>query len=108
MIATYTGVRKKTRNIIRNIKILNYLVANLLRQGKASLKIILVIFLCKNKLSRKIILKAEAEFQHESNLSEDHACSNVFLVVKLDLLHFHYIFLSVPVKQFLLNRPSVS
>ena len=33
-------------------------------QGKASLKIILLLFLCKNKLLEKYFLKAEAEFQH--------------------------------------------
>ena len=33
-------------------------------QGKASLKIILLLFLCKNKHLEKYSLKAEAEFQH--------------------------------------------
>ena len=33
-------------------------------QGKASLKIILLLFLCKNKLLEEYFQKAEAEFQH--------------------------------------------
>ena len=33
-------------------------------QGKASLKIILPLFLCKNKLLEKYFLEDETEFQH--------------------------------------------